>query len=86
MTTSKTNDNKASDASQASVTEKATELFQSGVDKVKSNPGVTAAIVGGVAAAAAATVYRDKISETIDGIRSKGDSADTGAASNKQTH
>ena len=85
MTTSKTSDTKSAGTGQASVTEKATELFQTGVDKVKSNPGVTAAIVGGVAAAAAATVYRDKISETIDGIRSKNDTSDTTSSTSKPT-
>jgi hypothetical protein len=86
MTTSKPSDTKSAGTGQASVTEKASELFQTGVDKVKSNPGVTAAIVGGVAAAAAATVYRDKISETIDGIRSKNDTSDAPSSTSKPTH
>jgi hypothetical protein len=89
MTTSKssgssasTQNNRQSQGS-ASISSRASEALQSGVERVKSNPGMTAAIVGGVAAAAAATVYRDKISETIGGLRSNRNSND-GSAS--QTH
>ena len=46
-------------------------LFQGGVDAVKNNPGTTAAIVGGVAAAAAAYVNRDKIAETAGNLRDR---------------
>lgn len=60
----------------ASISSRASEALQSGVERVKSNPGMTAAIVGGVAAAAAAAVYRDKISETIGGLRSSQNSND----------
>src|SRR5690349_11217582 len=44
--------------------DRASGLFQGGVDAVKNNPGTTAAIVGGVAAAAAAIANKDKIVET----------------------
>ena len=64
--------------------DKAGGLFQSGVDAVKNNPGTTAAIVGGVAAAAAAYVTRDKLAETATGLREKvsktGKQDDTSAA------
>jgi hypothetical protein len=86
MTTSKssgTSRAQGADQSNASITERASGVLQSGVERVKSNPGMTAAIVGGVAAAAAATVYRDKISETIGGLRSGSRSND---GSSSQTH
>lgn len=72
-----------SNQSNPSVSERASGILQSGVERVKSNPGVTAAIVGGVAAAAAATVYRDKIGETIGGLRSSGRGND---GSSGETH
>ncbi len=46
-------------------------LLQGGIDAVKSNPGTTAAVVGGVAAAAAAYVNRDKLAETAGTLREK---------------
>lgn len=48
---------------------RANGLMQNGVNQAKNNPGMTAAIVGGVAAAAAATVYRDKIGGAISNMR-----------------
>lgn len=80
MTSTKSTGSSQSDMS---MSERASGMLQSGVDRVKSNPGMTAAIVGGVAAAAAATVYRDKISETIGGLRSSTRSND---GSSSQTH
>lgn len=80
MTSTKSTGSSQSDMS---MSERASGMLQSGVDRVKSNPGMTAAIVGGVAAAAAATVYRDKISETIGGLRSSSRSND---GSSSQTH
>ena len=80
MTSTKSTGSSQSDMS---MSERASGMLQSGVDRVKSNPGMTAAIVGGVAAAAAATVYRDKISETIGGLRSGSRSND---GSSSQTH
>ena len=49
--------------------DRATGLFQGGVDAVKNNPGTTAAIVGGVAAAAAAVMNKDRIAETAGNLR-----------------
>ena len=49
---------------------RANGLVQNGVAQAKNNPGMAAAIVGGVAAAAAATVYRDKIGGAISNLRS----------------
>lgn len=80
MTSTKSTGSSQSDMS---MSERASGMLQSGVDRVKSNPGMTAAIVGGVAAAAAATVYRDKISERIGGLRSSTRSND---GSSSQTH
>lgn len=51
--------------------ERAGGLLQNGVEAVKANPGAAAAIVGGVAAAAAAYVNRDKLAETASGLRAK---------------
>jgi hypothetical protein len=51
--------------------DRATGLFQGGVDAVKNNPGTTAAIVGGVAAAAAAVMNKDKIAETAGNLRDR---------------
>ena len=48
---------------------RANGLVQNGVAQAKNNPGMTAAIVGGVAAAAAATVYRDRIGGAISSLR-----------------
>lgn len=50
-------------------------LFQGGVDTVKNNPGTAAAVIGGVAAAAAAYVNRDKLAETAGNLRSKSGSS-----------
>lgn len=68
-TTAGTRPSSQASRANASVTSRASDLLQSGVERVKSNPGMAAAIVGGVAAAAAATVYRDKIGETIGSMR-----------------
>jgi hypothetical protein len=46
-------------------------LLQDGIEAVKNNPGATAAVIGGVAAAAAAYVNRDKIVETAATLREK---------------
>lgn len=54
---------------------RANGMVQNGISQAKNNPGMTAAIVGGVAAAAAATVYRDKIGGAISSMR--GRSSDT---------
>lgn len=86
MTTTKTGGAsraQGADQSNTSITERASGVLQSGVERVKSNPGMAAAIVGGVAAAAAATVYRDKIGETIGGLRANRNSND---GSSSQTH
>ena len=86
MTTSKSNSSSQAQSgtqSSMSMSERASGMLQSGVDRVKSNPGMAAASVGGVAAAAAATVYRDKIGETIGGMRASRNSND---GSSSQTH
>jgi hypothetical protein len=54
-----------------SLAERATSLFQGGIDAVKNNPGTAAAVLGSVAAAAAAYVNRDKIVETAGNLREK---------------
>lgn len=51
--------------------DRAGALLQDGIDAVKAHPGATAAVVGGVAAAAAAYVGRDKIAEAATAIRDK---------------
>lgn len=51
--------------------ERAGALFQEGVDAIKAHPGATAAVVGGVAAAAAAYAGRDKIAEAASSLRDK---------------
>ena len=51
--------------------DRAGEMLQGGIDAVKNNPGTTAAILGGVAAAAAAIANKDKIVETAGGLRDK---------------
>jgi hypothetical protein len=64
--------------------DRATGLFQGGVDAVKNNPGTTAAIVGGVAAAAAAYANRDKITETAGNLRDRmSGSEKSGKSTNK---
>ena len=64
--------------------EKASSLIQDGVDYVKNNPGTTAAVVGGVAATAAAavagTVYRDKIAAAVKGDSKPGPKGKSGKA------
>jgi hypothetical protein len=64
------NQNDSSDNNQ-SLAERATSLFQGGIDAVKNNPGTAAAVLGSVAAAAAAYVNRDKIVETAGSLRDK---------------
>jgi hypothetical protein len=54
-----------------SLAERATSLFQGGIDAVRNNPGTAAAVLGSVAAAAAAYVNRDKIVETAGNLREK---------------
>jgi hypothetical protein len=56
-------------------------LLQGGIDAVKNNPGTTAAVIGGVAAAAAAYVNKDKIVETAGNLRGK--SGSSGKSDNK---
>ncbi|GAO38612.1 hypothetical protein SCH01S_16_01310 [Sphingomonas changbaiensis NBRC 104936] len=51
--------------------DRAGELLQGGMDAVKNNPGTTAAVLGGVAAAAAAVMHKDKIVETAGALRDK---------------
>jgi hypothetical protein len=63
-----------------SLAERATALFQGGIDAVKNNPGTAAAVLGSVAAAAAAYVNRDKIVETAGHLREK-----VGASSKTET-
>jgi hypothetical protein len=64
------NQNDSSDNNQ-SLAERATSLFQGGIDAVKNYPGTAAAVLGSVAAAAAAYVNRDKIVETAGSLRDK---------------
>lgn len=61
---------KANDSNE-SLAERATALFQGGIDSIRNNPGTAAAVLGGVAAAAAAYVNRDKLAETASGLREK---------------
>lgn len=63
-------DNKSNDSNE-SLAERATALFQGGLDAVKNNPGTAAAVLGSVAAAAAAYVNRDKVMETAGNLRDK---------------
>ena len=51
--------------------DRAGEMLQGGIDAVKNNPGTTAAILGGVAAAAAAIVNKDKIVEGAGNLRER---------------
>lgn len=60
-----------SNESNESLAERATSLFQGGIDAVKNNPGTAAAVLGSVAAAAAAYVNRDKLAETASSLREK---------------
>lgn len=57
--------------SNESLAERATSLFQGGIDAVKNNPGTAAAVLGSVAAAAAAYVNRDKLADAASGLREK---------------
>jgi hypothetical protein len=63
--------NDQSNDNNQSLAERATSLFQGGIDAVKNNPGTAAAVLGSVAAAAAAYVNRDKIVETAGNLREK---------------
>ncbi len=65
------NQNDKSNESNESLAERATSLFQGGLDAVKNNPGTAAAVLGSVAAAAAAYVNRDKVIETAGNLRDK---------------
>lgn len=65
------NQNDKTAESNESLAERATALFQGGIDSIKNNPGTAAAVLGGVAAAAAAYVNRDKLAETASGLREK---------------
>ena len=65
------NQNNQSNESAESLAERATALFQGGIDAVKNNPGTAAAVLGSVAAAAAAYVNRDKVIETAGNLRDK---------------
>jgi len=67
--------NNEQNQSNESIIERASGLFQGGIDAVKNNPGAAAAIVGGVAAAAAAYVNRDKLAETASSLREKAGSS-----------
>ena len=78
------NQNNKQGENNAGLTERASGLFQGGIDAVKNNPGMAAAVVGGVAAAAAAYVNRDKLAETASGLREKvGSASDTDSSSSK---
>jgi hypothetical protein len=63
--------NDQSNDNNQSLAERATSLFQGGIDAVKNNPGTAAAVLGSFAAAAAAYVNRDKIVETAGNLREK---------------
>ena len=65
------NQTNQSNDSNESLAERATSLFQGGIDAVKNNPGTAAAVLGSVAAAAAAYVNRDKVIETAGSLRDK---------------
>lgn len=64
------NQNQSNDSNQ-SLAERATALFQGGLDAVKNNPGTAAAVLGSVAAAAAAYVNRDKLAETAGNLKDR---------------
>lgn len=72
------NQNQSNDSNQ-SLAERATALFQGGLDAVKNNPGTAAAVLGSVAAAAAAYVNRDKLAETATNLKDR-----VGSSSSKQ--
>jgi hypothetical protein len=74
------NQNDKASESNESLAERATSLFQGGIDSIRNNPGTAAAVLGGVAAAAAAYVNRDKLVETASGLREK-----VGGSSSKQS-
>jgi hypothetical protein len=63
--------NDQSNDNNQSLAERATSLFQGGIDAVRNNPGTAAAVLGSVAAAAAAYVNRDKIVETAGNLRER---------------
>ncbi len=65
------NQNDKSNDTNESLAERATALFQGGLEAVKNNPGTAAAVLGSVAAAAAAYVNRDKVAETAGNLRDK---------------
>jgi hypothetical protein len=78
MTTNNQSNEQAGNQSSATVVERANGLkeragvlLQDGIEAVKANPAATAAVIGGVAAAAAAFVNRDKIVETAGTLRDK---------------
>lgn len=62
--------------------DRAGELLQGGLDAVKNHPGATAAVIGGVAAAAAAVMNKDKIVEAAGALREKvsGSGSDKGGS------
>lgn len=60
-----------SNQNEESLAERATSLFQGGIDAVKNNPGTAAAVLGSVAAAAAAYVNRDKVLETAGNLKDR---------------
>lgn len=64
------NDNGGGENAQ-SLAERATALFQGGIDAVKNNPGTAAAVLGSVAAAAAAYANRDKLAETAGNLKDR---------------
>ena len=78
-----TTNNQSKNQNDATLSERASGLFQGGVDAVKNNPGTTAAVIGGVAAAAAAYVNRDKLAETASNLREKASSSSSKSDSTK---
>lgn len=85
MTTN--NQSKNDTQSNTTIADRAGGLLQDGIDAVKNNPGTTAAVIGGVAAAAAAFVNKDKLVETAGTLRDKvsgsGNAGGSGKSGNK---